>query len=372
MALPAQMQAAVYRGHGDVRLETLPVPALEEGEVLVRVAACGVCGTDIKKVRHGLVEAPRVLGHETAGTVVAVRGGVDGWAEGDRVALYHHVPDRGSWYGRRRLYAQCPQYRRTGITAGYEPAGGGFAEYVRVMPWIVRDGGMTAVPDAVPFERAAFVEPVNTCLKAVRRLDITEGDLVLVAGLGSIGLILQQLAIREGAAVIASDPLPGRRRRAIELGAVDAIDPHLDDLPAACRELGGGRGADHAILAAPGEAPVVEALEATRPGATVLLFAHTRRGEDATLDLGAVCVDEKRIVGSYSASVDLAEETARIVFDGEIRLDELITHRFALAQTADAIEAAATPRDEVGKVVVVQDGAVPEDGTLPEGRARGG
>ena len=358
MALPAQMQAAVYRGPDQVSLESVPVPALEDGEVLVRVAACGVCGTDIKKVQHGLVEAPRIFGHETAGTIVATQGAVDGWNEGDRVSVYHHVPDRDSWYGRRRLYAQCPQYRKTGVTAGFEPAGGGYAEYVRVMPWIVRDGGLTAVPDGVPLERAAMVEPVNTCLKAVRMLGIREGDLVLVSGLGSIGLILMQLAIREGAEVIGSDLLPGRRNRAVALGAVDAIDPTHDDLVESCRELAGGRGADHALIAAPGEAPVVQAIAATRPGATILLFANTKRGEDATLDLGALCVDEKRVVGSYSASVDLAEETARIVFDREIELDELITHRFPLASTADAIAMAATPGDHVGKVVVVQDGAL--------------
>ena len=356
MPLPAQMQAAVYRGRDDIRLETLDVPALAEGEVLVRVGACGVCGTDIKKVEHGLVPPPRVLGHETAGTIVATQGAVDGWQEGDRVAVYHHVPDRDSWYGRRQLYAQCPQYLRTGVTAGFEPSGGGYAEYVRVMPWIVRDGGLTAVPDHASLERAAFVEPVNTCLKAVRLLGIREGDLVLVAGLGSIGLILLQLAIREGAEVIASDPLPGRRRRAVALGAVDAIDPTTDDLAGACRELAGGRGADHAIIAAPGEAPVLDAIGATRPGATILLFANTRRGEEATLDLGALCVDEKRVVGSYSASVDLVDETARIVFDAEIELDALVTHRFPLAETAEAIRMASTPGDDVGKVIVRQDG----------------
>ncbi|MDF1700120.1 MAG: alcohol dehydrogenase catalytic domain-containing protein [Planctomycetota bacterium] len=357
MALPAQMQAAVYHGRGDVRLETLPVPALEAGEVLVRVAACGVCGTDIKKVEYGLAPPPRVLGHETAGTIVATEGAVDGWRAGDRVAVYHHVPDRDSWYGRRQLYAQCPTYRRTGVTAGYEPAGGGYAEYIRVMPWIVRDGGLTAVPDHVAFERAAFIEPVNTCLKAVRQLEIREGDLVLIAGLGSIGLILLQLAVREGAEVIASDPLPGRRRRAIALGAVDAVDPRTDDLTEACRELAHGRGADCAIIAAPGGAPVTEALAATRPGATIMLFANTRRGEEAPLDLGAICVDEKRVVGSYSASVDLVEETASIVFDSAIELDALITHRFDLDETAEALRVAATASDEVCKVLVTQDGA---------------
>lgn len=356
MELPDVMQAAVYRGPGTLRLESVPVPSLEDGEVLVRVAACGVCGTDLKKVALGLVEPPRIFGHETAGTIVATRGAQGGWAAGDRVALYHHVPDRRSWYGRRRLYAQCPQYRKTGITAGFEPSGGGYAEYVRVMPWIVREGGLAAIPDDVDFERAALLEPVNTCLKAVRSLDLDEGDVVLVTGLGSIGLILLQLAIREGAEVIGSDPLPGRRALAEDFGA-EVVDPHAADVGAACRTRTEGRGADRALVAAAGEAPIRDAAAATRPGATILLFANTHLGEEATLDVGDLCVGEKRLVGSYSASIDLADEAARIVFDGEIDLDRLITHRFPLQQTAAAFERAAQPADDVGKVMVVQDEA---------------
>ncbi|MDA1194229.1 MAG: alcohol dehydrogenase catalytic domain-containing protein [Planctomycetota bacterium] len=357
MTLPTHMHAAVYRGRGEVRLEQLPVPTLERGELLVRVAACGVCGTDLKKVELGLVEPPRVFGHETAGVIVATRETGGGWSEGDRVALYHHVPDRDSWYGRRRLYAQCPRYKQTGIGAGFEPAGGGYAEYVRVQPWIVTDGGLTAVPDDVSLERATWIEPVNTCLKGVRQLGIDEGDVVLVTGLGSIGLILVQLAAREGATIIASDPLPGRRQRALALGAGRAVDPSHEDLAAICREATAGRGADHAIVAAPGGAPVADALAATRPGATILLFANTRVGESASIDLSTLCVGERKLVGSYSASVDLTEETARIVFDAEIDVDALVTHRFPLAETAEAMRRAAIPADEVLKVMVVQAGS---------------
>jgi L-iditol 2-dehydrogenase len=348
------MQAVVYRGKGTLRLEEVPVPTLEEGEVLVRVAACGVCGTDIKKVQHGLLDPPRIFGHETAGTIVATRGDTGGWAEGDRVAVYHHVPDRDSWYARRQLYAQCPQYRRTGVTAGFEPAGGGYAQYARVMPWIVRGGGLVAVPHDVSLERAAFLEPVNTCLKAVRMLDLDGGDLVLVAGLGSIGLILLQLALREGADVIGSDPLAGRRRRARELGAADALDPEADDILQACLEFTDGRGADRAIVAAGGAPPVQDAIAVTRPGASILLFASTRRGEMIPMDAGDLCMGEKRLLGSYSASIDLADEAARVVFDGEIDVDGLVTHRFALEETPKAFERAATPADDVGKVMVVQ------------------
>ncbi len=352
MSVPDTMNAAVYRGPNDVRHESVPVPELEPGEVLVRVDACGVCGTDIKKVQLGLVEPPRIFGHETAGTVAVVGDGVADFTSGDRVAMYHHIPDPTSWYGERKLFAQCPTYKKTGITAGFEPAGGGYAQFARVMPWIVEGGGLVKIPDGVSAEEAAFVEPVNTCLKGIRSMHLDEGDLVLVVGLGSIGLIMLQLAIREGAEVVASDPLPARRERAQSFGAVDVFDPTVDDLVEACRALSSDRGADHAIVCATGAPPVRDALAATRPGAGILLFASTHRGDEVPVDIGDICMGEKRLFGSYSASVDLNEESARIVFEREIDVAGLITHRYPLSETGAAIERAAAADDDVCKVMV--------------------
>lgn len=353
LTLPATMQAAVYRGKDDVRVESIPVPALEPGEVLVKVAACGVCGTDLKKVQQGHVAPPRVFGHETAGTIVKTAAGVRGWTVGDRVAVYHHIPDRTSWYSQRGLYAQCPRYKQTGVTAGFAPAGGGFSEYVRVLPWIVEGGGLVRVPEGVAWEEAIFVEPVNTCLKGVRMLDLDEEHVVLVAGLGSVGLILLQLAVREGARVIAADPLAGRRAFAQRLGAVRTVDPRTEDVHQACLELTEGRGADRAIVAAVGAGPVRDAIRATRPGAAILLFAQTHRGDEVAVDVGDLCIDEKRVVGSYSASVVLADEAAEIVFQREIELRALVTHRMPLSKAPRAFAMASTPTDDVLKVVVV-------------------
>jgi L-iditol 2-dehydrogenase len=355
MTVPDRMAAAVYRGQGEVVLETIEVPRIDAGEVLVRVAACGVCTTDVKKVELGLLPGPRVFGHETVGTIARVGHGVRGWREGDRVAVYHHIPDRASWYSQRGLYAQCPQYKKVGVTAGFEPSGGGFAEFVRVMPWIVAGGGLVRIPREISFEEAIFVEPVNTCLKGIRALDLDEEQIVLVAGVGSVGLLLQQLAIREGARVVAADPLPGRLALAAELGAVRTVDPRKEDLHDACLALTEGRGADRAIVAAVGDGPVRDALRATRPGATILLFAQTHREDEVAVDVGGICLDEKRVVGSYSASVDEAEEAAEIVFRREIELRRMITHRVPLREAARALELAARPSNEVTKVVVVAD-----------------
>ena len=132
--IPKTMRAGVYRQKGLVRVEEVPVPEVSDGEVLIKVAACGICGTDIKKIFHAYVEPPQILGHELAGTVVAVGRGVTKWKLGDRVMSFHHIPCGKCFYCERRLFSQCKQYKTTGLTAGFTPNGGGFAEYVKAMP----------------------------------------------------------------------------------------------------------------------------------------------------------------------------------------------------------------------------------------------
>src|SRR5215471_10413400 len=192
------MRAAVYRGPNNLQTETVPVPAIGRNELLVKVAACGVCPTDIKKIHYGTVPPPRIFGHETAGTVVKIGGGtsVSRFKIGDRVALHHHVPCRECHDCRHHAFAQCAQYKRTGITAGFEPAGGGYAEYVRVMPFVLP--GVVRIPDRNSFLEGAMLEPVNTVLKAVNRLSLLRGDTVLVAGQGPIGLMFTRLLALRG------------------------------------------------------------------------------------------------------------------------------------------------------------------------------
>src|SRR5208282_4782451 len=190
------MRAVVYRGVNDLRLETVPVPRIGANELLVKVAACGVCPTDIKKIHHGTVPPPRIFGHETAGVIVTVGANVRGFRVGERVALHHHVPCLKCHYCRHKAYAQCAGYKRTGITAGFEPAGGGYAEYVRVMPFVLP--GVVKIPVKNTFAEGAMLEPVNTVLKAVRRLSLLRGDAVLVAGQGPIGLMFTRLLQLQG------------------------------------------------------------------------------------------------------------------------------------------------------------------------------
>src|SRR5689334_15523309 len=193
--IPATMQAAVYRGVDDVRLETVPVPQIGPSELLLRVHTCGICGTDLKKIATGSHSVPRIFGHETSGVVAAVGEGVREFHPGDRVVVFHHVPCRDCFYCQRKTFAQCETYKKVGCTAGFEPSGGGFAEYVRVMDWIVRQGTVR-IPRDVSFEQACFLEPVNTCMKGIERLGLQVGETVVVIGQGPIGIMLSVLAKR--------------------------------------------------------------------------------------------------------------------------------------------------------------------------------
>jgi len=349
--IPADMKAAVYRGRGKVAVETVPVPQIGPGEVLVRIAACGVCHTDLKKVQYGLQAPPRIYGHEMAGTIASLGNGVRGWRRGDRVAVFHHIPCGTCYYCDRKDYAQCPVYKKTGSTAGFEPAGGGFAEYIRVLPWIVKSG-MVRVPRSVPLEHASFLEPVNTCLKGVDRLNLRRGDLVLVFGQGPIGLLFTQLLRARGARPVGLDLIASRRRLSRRLGAGWSADPRTPALARRLRRESEGRGADAAVLAVPSEAALQQALALLRPGGSVLLFAHTRRGEEVRVDAGAVCVDEKTVLGSYSSSVDLSDEVARLVFSGAVDVEPLISHRLPLARVREAFALAAHPTPRSLKILV--------------------
>jgi L-iditol 2-dehydrogenase len=351
--LSRTMRAAVYRGIDQVRLEEVAIPEIGPGEVLVRVGVCGVCGTDLKKIALGLVAPPRIFGHETTGEVAAVGGDVADWAIGDRVAVMHHVPCRKSdcYYCLRAAYAQCPTYKRTGATAGFEPAGGGFAEYVRVLDWCV-DGGLVRVPDDVPLEEASFIEPLNTCLKGVRLAGIRAGDTVLIVGQGPIGLLFTQLAKLAGAQVIVTDRYAERLHIAGRLGADRTLDPDGDDIAAVVKQLSEGRGADLAIVAVPSTRVVRQAFDLLRPAGKVLLFAQTRLNDPVEVDAGTVCMQEKQLIGSYSSDIDLQDETAALIFNRHVNVRDLITHRFPLAEINEAIDYATYPRNASLKIMV--------------------
>jgi L-iditol 2-dehydrogenase len=358
------------------------VPAIQHGELLVKVAVCGVCPTDIKKIHHGDLPPPRIFGHETAGVIAKIGAGAGTkFRVGDRVALHHHVPCLKCHFCRHRAFAQCPQYKRTGITAGFEPAGGGYAEYVRVMRFVLP--GVVKIPARNTFAEGAMLEPVNTVLKGILRLALQPGDTVLVIGQGPIGLLFTRLLQLRGIKVIATDLMDARLKLARQWGAAAAFraeTPNLSQKLAKSAPC-----LDAAVIAVPSQAAVLQALDLVRGSGKVLLFAHTHhspqsllpfqsgraalphrlpdpshssypsyKSHPASLDLATICADEKDLLGSYSSDFTLQAQVARLIFSRKLDIRPLITHHFPLAETAAAIALASAPSADSLKVVVNQ------------------
>jgi L-iditol 2-dehydrogenase len=345
------MRAGVYREKGIVRVEEVPVPEVGDGEVLIKVAACGICGTDIKKIYHAYVPPPQILGHEVAGTVVATGRGVTKWKLGDRVMSFHHIPCGECFYCERRSFSQCKQYKTTGLTGGFTPNGGGFAEYVKAMSWVT-ERGIIALPDNVSFEEATFIEPINTILKAVQKARVTAGETVLIAGCGPIGLQLLMVANLQGAKLYTSDPMDVRRAKSLSLGALESFNPSDGKLVEQMKARTEGRGADAVLVAVAHPSVVVDALAAARPGGRVLLFAANDPVTRIEFPAAAVGIDEKEILGSYSAAVDIQEEGADLVLKKKLPVMDIVTHRFPLARIQEGLDLAAKPTAESLKVLI--------------------
>ncbi len=349
--IPKTMRAGVYREKGIVRVEEVPVPEVAAGEVLIKVAACGIFGTDIKKIFHAYVPPPQILGHEVAGTVVATGPGVTKWKLGDRVMSFHHIPCGACFYCEQRLFSQCKQYKTTGLTGGFTPNGGGFAEYVKAMPWVA-ERGIVALPDDVSFEEATFIEPINTILKAVQKARVAAGETVLIAGCGPIGLQLLMVAKLEGARLYTSDPMAVRRAKSLTLGALESFDPSDGKLVEHMKARTEGRGADAVLVAVAHPSVVVDALAAARPGGRILLFAANDPVTRIEFPAAAVGIDEKEILGSYSAAVDIQEAGADLVLKKKLPVMEIVTHRFPLARIQEGLDLAAKPTAESLKILI--------------------
>ena len=349
--IPHTMRAGVYREKGIVRVEEVPVPEVGDGEVLIKVAACGICGTDIKKIYHAYVAPPQILGHELAGTVVAAGRGVPQWKLGDRVMSFHHIPCGKCFYCEHRLFSQCKQYKTTGLTAGFTPNGGGFAEYVKAMPWVA-ERGIVALPDNVSFEEATFIEPINTIVKAVQKARVSAGETVLIIGCGPIGLQLLMVADLEGPKLYTSDPMAVRRAKSLTLGALESFDPSSGKLVEEIRARTDGRGADAVLVAVGHPSVVVDALAAARPGGRVLLFAANDPVTRIEFPASAVGIEEKEVLGSYSAAVDIQQAAADLVLYKKLPVMEIVTHRFPLARIQEGLDLAVKPTAESLKILV--------------------
>ena len=347
------MKAQVFRGVNQLSYEEIPVPTLEADEVLVQVRVVGLCQSDVKKIRYPLYEPPRIFGHETAGTIASVGSQVQGWTLGQRVAVMHHIPCMRCAYCLNDNFSMCDVYKHISTTAGFNPSGGGFAEYVKVPGHIVQNGGLIPIPDDISFEEASFVEPTNCCLKALDKAKVGPGQTVLVTGAGPIGLMFIMLVKYFGGRAIATDLLPSRIEKAVQVGGAEAaFDARDPDLPGKIQALTRGMGVDFTLLAVPSDKAFFQALDCTRKGGRILFFAEFPDEVEIPINPNILYHREIDLMGSYSSSYRLQSLSADIVFNRRIDVKALISDHYPLQDLSQAVNQAITPTPETYKILI--------------------
>jgi L-iditol 2-dehydrogenase len=325
VSLPATMRVARLHAWGDVRVEGAPVPVPGDGEIVVRISACGVCGSDALDWYVG-GKAPLVPGHEPVGTVAATGAGVTNVREGDRVFVHHHAPCMRCEECRRRLWSNCATWRATRLDPG------GFAEYARVpAPNVAHD--VLPLPDDMDDDLATFIEPTACCLRALDKARLVTGDVLLVVGLGSMGLLLGMLATERGHAVLGTDLREDRRRTAPQYG-ITGVEP------AEVAAHTGGRGAD-VVIVTPGSSAAVHAgIRHAAPGGRVVCFTPQAPGDPLLLDQNALYFREVELLQSYSCGPDETRAALALLASGRVDPRPLVTHRAGLEGVAAALERA--------------------------------
>lgn len=337
------MKVAIYYKNSDVRIEEQPVPTIGDGEILVKVRASGICGTDVMEW-YRIKKAPLVLGHEIAGEIAAVGEGVARYKAGDRVFVSHHIPCNTCPYCLRGFHTAC----ETLHTTNYDP--GGFSEYIRI-PRLNVDRGVFVLPDGVSFDAGVFVEPLACVVRGQRIAGLQPGRAVLILGSGISGLLHLLLARALGAGrIVATDVSAYRLQMARRLGADAAIDAG-EDVPARLRELNEGRLADLVIVCTGALSAFKQALQSVDRGGTVLCFATTEPGVDLPVPINEFWRNEIKLMPSYGNSPLDATQAIELIRSGRVPVEKMITHRLPLAKTGEGFRLVAAGGESM-KVII--------------------
>lgn len=341
------MKAAVYYSQKDMRIEDMPIPSISEDEALVEMKACGVCGSDLMDW-YLESRAPLVLGHEPAGTIAKKGSKVKGFDAGDRVFVHHHVACLKCHYCLHEDYTLCKQFHETNIKPG------GFAEYFKVpAPNLQLD--TLKIPDGMSFDEATLIEPVGCCLRAIKKCSLKAGDSVAVIGAGATGLIHTALSKVYGAGkTIVSDLFDFRLNAAGRFGADILVNPGKDDLAKVVEAETDGRGVDVAVVTAPSIEAYKTGMKVCRRGGKLCVFAPTAPGRYLQLSPKELFFTEIQLIPSYSTSHLETREALELIASGRLDAKSLITHRFKLAETAEAFKTALESKESL-KVIVLNE-----------------
>ncbi|EZQ10866.1 MULTISPECIES: zinc-dependent dehydrogenase [Acidianus] len=323
------MRAILLEG-GKPVLKEVPIPKLLEGDVLVKMKACGLCGTDVEKICGQYTASQPILGHEPAGIVE--QSTVDWIKPGERVFAHHHVPCYECYYCKKGSPTMCPYYRKTNLDPG------GFSEYFRVPAWNVSRGGILKLPDNVSFDEGSFIEPLGTVVRAQRRIGIEDKDSVLVVGAGPMGLLhVMLLKTKNVDKVIVSDVSEFRAEFALSIGADVALNPKKIKVEEEVRKFTENRGVDVAIIASGSPTAIVSGLRSVRKGGRVLLFGVPYKGTVLDYDVSDLLNNEISIISSNAGIEEDMIEALRLISTKKVQVEKLITHRFKLEEFNEAI-----------------------------------
>jgi len=338
------MRVAMYYSNQDVRLEEMPIPKIGPGELLVRVEACGICGSDVMEW-YRLGRVPLVLGHEIGGRIAAVGEGVERYREGDRISAAHHVPCNRCYHCLNGHPTVCDTLRRT----NFDP--GGFAEHIR-LPAINVEHGVWLLPDEVSYEEATFIEPVACVLRAQRQAHLKPGHSVLVIGSGIAGLLHIRLACALGAGCVMATDIAGYRLEAAMRFGADAAIHADEDVPARLRQVNQGRLADVVMVCTGAESGFMQALQSVERGGTVLFFAPTNPGVTIPLSVNDLFWrNDITLTTSYAGSPADYAVALELIRARRVDVRDMITHRLGLAEAGSGFQLVADAHDSI-KVIV--------------------
>ncbi len=312
----------------------VPVPEIGAGELLIRMKACGLCGTDIEKTRGEYTAALPIIGHEAVGIVASVGEGVINIREGDRVFAHHHVPCHECYYCLHGNQTACREFRNSNIHPG------GFSEFFRVPRWNVNKGGILGLPSSLGFEEASLIEPLGCCVRALNRCNVKEDDAVLIVGAGPVGILHSILLLSRGAKVMISDISEPRLQFAEKSKVECVINAGRQDVAREVRQRTEGRGADLAIVASGSPKAVLQAMKSVRSGGRLCLFGVPAKGSVLDYDLSDVYNSEVSLIPSYATTdTETATALSLIAADSE-KFRSIVTHTFPIVEFAKAVETA--------------------------------
>lgn len=340
------MKASVCYKKNDLRTEDLPIPEISDNEVLIKMLACGLCGTDIQKIRGDTVNKPTVLGHEVVGEIVKKGKNVSKFEIGDRVITAIHVPCFTCHYCNKGHYTICEQFRTNNIDPG------GFAEFIRI-PELHLNHLTHKVSNNVTDEEATLIEPIACCLHGLKQADIRPNDSVLIMGAGTIGILHAQLAKIKGAnKVIVSDMSKFKLQKALNVGCDYAINIKEKNIIDEVNKITDGQGVDVIVIAAGVSSLVADAVNMVRRAGKIILFSGFDKNKLVTIDVSRFFKDEISIIGTYSVTPYEFPEALDLLEKRKLNTKEMITHVYPLNKLSEAIDISTNPEQPVLKVII--------------------